>query len=164
MYLRKNDNSNFTMKNDIIDSERTLDISEISEIERIIGIKLPKEYSEFLLKFNGGKPIRNCFVLDSEDYKEVSHFYSERFSIYSGDLIKSINKYTDQIPSHYLPVAESPNGDVFCISLKKIDFGSVYIWDHEMANYDGKPWEENMLKLAETLSIFLESLVNDIDT
>ena len=131
---------------------------EIPLIEKRLGFKLPSQYREFLLKNNGGTPRPDTVPYEGEYFDYVALFYAIRNNAYSNDLFRNIEEYKKYILSHYLPIAESPGGDVYCISLKSEDYGSIYYWDHEEANYDGDPWEENMIKLANSLTDFLESL------
>ena len=42
----------------------TTNESAIQEFEKLIGHRLPDDYREFLLEFNGGHPEPNTFMLD----------------------------------------------------------------------------------------------------
>ncbi|MDT4329063.1 SMI1/KNR4 family protein [Methylomonas sp. MED-D] len=146
------------METEIIESAVPLSESDIERIEERIGIKLPSELKMFLLKSNGGKPKPDTVCFEGEYFDSVAFFYGEEFRSYVSDLILSTENYRDLIPGHYLPFGESPGGNVYCLSLKDEDYGAVYYWDHEMANYDGEPWEENMTKLSNALSEFIDGL------
>ena len=149
------------MSTEITESAVALNEKDIERIEAEIGLNLPVVYREFLLRHNGGKPKPDAVRYNGDYFDYVGFFYSEQFRSYASDLIRSIASYKELIPSHYFPIGESPGGDVYCLSLKKEDYGSVYYWDHEIANYDGEPWEENMIKLANTLSEFIEGLYEE---
>jgi len=148
-----------TMK--IVESYKRLSGSDIARIEEKLKVKLPEEYREFLLKYNGGKPIPDAVRHEGEYLDFVAFFYAARFNIYADDLLRNVEEYSEYILDHYLPFAESPGGDVYCLSLKPDEHGSVYYWDHEMANYDGEPWEENMIKLARSFDEFLAGLYTE---
>ncbi len=143
---------------EIIESYTPLNDKDIERIEKRLKVKLPNEYREFLLKSNGGKPVPDTVKHDGEYFDYVSYFYGARFNTYADDLFRNVEEYSEYILPHYLPIADSPGGDVYCLSLKPEDYGSIYYWDHEMANYDGDPWEENMVKLAGSLNVFLAGL------
>ena len=142
----------------IQNQETPLKDREIPVIEKRLGFKLPEQYKAFLLKNNGGTPSPDTVPYNGEYFDYVSLFYAVRTNAYSNDLFRNIEEYKEYILDHYLPIAESPGGDVYCISLKTDDYGAIYCWDHEEANYGGEPWEENMIKLANSLNEFLESL------
>ena len=143
---------------EIIESYTPLNESDIEQIESKLGFALPGEYRVFLLKNNGGRPIPDGVKHEGEYFDFVSCFFGVRFNTYADDLFRNIEEYSEYVLSHYLPIGDSPGGDLYCLSLKDGDFGSVYHWDHELANYDGDPWEENMTKLAGSLNEFLGNL------
>ena len=149
---------------EIVDSYTPLNESDIGRIEERLELTLPKEYREFLLKNNGGKPIPDTVKYEGEYFDYVSFFYAARFNTYGDDLFRNVEEYNEYILPHYLLFGESPGGDVYCLSLKAEDLGAVYYWDHEMANYDGEPWEENMIKLAPSLNEFLAGLYSEENT
>lgn len=149
------------MKVEIKDQEESLSESAIPAIEKRLGFSLPNEYRDFLKISNGGSPVPDAVKYEGEYFDYVSMFYSVRRNAYSNDLFRNIEEYRELIPSHYLPIGESPGGDVFCLSLKNEDYGAVYYWNHEEANYDGEPWEMNMIKLAASFNEFLDSLYEE---
>lgn len=149
------------MSAEINESAVPLNENDIERIEKEIGIKLPPEFQSFLLKYNGGKPKPDAVRYSGDYFDFVAFFYGERFRSYASDLIPSVAFYKELIPNHYLPIGESPGGDVYCLSLKNEDYGSVYYWDHEIANYDGEPWEENLIKLSISLSEFIDDLYEE---
>ncbi|VUD46301.1 hypothetical protein TDB9533_00796 [Thalassocella blandensis] len=148
----------------IVDSYTTLKTSDIEIIEKKLGITLPKDYRKFLLQNNGGKPIPDAVKLEGEYFDYVACFYGIRSSNYSDDLFRNVREYDGYIPPHYLPIGESPGGDIYCLSLIAEELGAVYYWDHELANYEGDPWEENMIKLAPALTEFLAGLYHEQNT
>ena len=143
---------------DIVNSYSPLNPGDIDRIENRLGFNLPREYREFLLRNNGGKPISDAVKHEGEYFDYVACFYGVRFNTYSDDLFRNLEEYRDYILPHYLPIGDSPGGDVYCLSLKDSDSGAVYYWDHEMANYGGEPWEDNMIRLAGSLTEFLAGL------
>jgi len=145
----------------INESEPPLTDKEIEIIHKRLGYKLPDEYRQFLQVSNGGVPSPDAVRHDGEYYDYVSCFYAVRNNAYSNDLFVNIEEYKDLILSHYLPIGDSPGGNVYCISLKAEDFGAVYFWDHDEANYEGEPWEFNMTLLSPSFNKFIESLYSE---
>lgn len=95
---------------------------------------------------------------DNEYFDTVGHFYAVLNECEYDDLVRQIREYEGKISKDYLPIAESPGGNVFCISLKSEEYGYVYHWDHETANYDGEPWDYNMTCLSTSFEEFLNNL------
>ena len=143
---------------DILESYNSISLEDLIEVERKITYQLPEEYKLFLLKHNGGRPVLDGVRYENEHFDFVGYFYAIRGEMYHDDLVRQIGEYKNLIPEGYLPIGESPGGDVFCISLKEPNKGSVFYWDHEEANYDGEPWEYNMTNLSPSLTEFLKSL------
>ncbi len=140
------------------DSHTSIGEVDLHSVEENIGFELPVEYKSFLLKHNGGRPILDSVRHENQHFDYVGYFYAIRGETYHDDLLRQIGELKGMIPDGYLPIAESPGGDVFCISLKKPTKGAVFHWDHEEANYDGEPWEHNMTNLSPSFSVFLDSL------
>ena len=143
---------------EFIDSYNPISENDLKNVENKIGYQLPDEYKSFLLKHNGGRPNLDGVRHNGEHFDYVGHFYAIRGEMYHDDLIHQIKEYKDMIPEGYLPIGESPGGDVFCISLKDPTKGALFHWDHEEANYDGEPWEYNMINLSPSLNEFIKGL------
>ena len=143
---------------EVKDSYKTIFRKDIGRLEKDLSINFPDEYVEFILKHNGGCIFPDGVKVNGEHFDFVSHLYAIRNEMAYDDLLTKINEYSGMILEHYLPFGESPGGDVFCFSLLQNEFGSVYHWDHEQANYDGDPWEYNMTLLASSFNEFIESL------
>lgn len=145
----------------ISESYSNIRVEDIERVELACNINLPLEYREFLLKHNGGNPEHHDYKLAGEFAGDFSHFYGIRVYPASSDLQTLYEEYQELIPSGYFPIGESYGGDVLCICLKESELGSIYIWDHETAIYDGEPWFENMSKLASDLKSFLSMLYTE---
>ena len=135
--------------------------SEIGLVEKRLGFDIPPEYKIFLLKTNGGIPYPGSVKYDGEYYDCVAYFYSAGNDNSSNDLFRNLEEYRGVVPSHYLAIAESPGGNLYCLSLKNEDYGSVYFWEHDEANYDGETREENMILLAPSLTKFIDELYEE---
>lgn len=142
----------------ISESQPSLTEKEVENVVKKLAFEIPIEYREFLQQTNGGIPVPDAVKHEGKYWDNVSCFYSVRNNLCSDDLFRNIEEYKEMLPSHYLPIGESPGGNLYCLSLRSEDFGSVYFWDHDEANYDGEPWEENMTLLASSLPVFINSL------
>ncbi|MCD9017906.1 SMI1/KNR4 family protein [Parachryseolinea silvisoli] len=120
----------------IFQPEAKLDVLQIEEIEKIVGLRFPDDYKEHLLEFNGGQCDLNIFVFD-EDGKMSESSIDWFLAIYEGEY-DNLRSYIEvykvlekRMPSNMLPIAHDPVGNLICISCDGDDFGRVYFWDHE---------------------------------
>ena len=104
---------------EFVDSYNPLSPNDLAEVEAKVGRPLPKEYKSFLLKHNGGRPVLDSVSHNGEHFDFIGHFYAVRGEMYYNDLVRQIGEHEGMIPKGYLPIGESPGGDVFCLSLKK---------------------------------------------
>jgi len=139
-------------------SAGSLSVEDIARVESRFDIDFPADYRDFLLRNNGGKPRPSWYPVNDEYEDEISYFLSINAPDRHSDLATQIENYRDWILPTYLPYAVCCGGDVLCISLKDDDPGSVYHWNHGLANHAGEPFEDNMTRLADSLSDFLETV------
>ena len=143
-----------------------LNSPEIEDVEKVAGLIFPVEYKDHLLKFNGGKcsPCELAFI---ENGKSTSSYIDKFLAIYSGkydNLIDYIHIYKideKRLPTHILPVANDPGGNLICISCGGSDNGYVYFWDHETevdySNSDDADYS-NLYLIAKTFNEFIDGL------
>lgn len=117
-------------------TEAKISIDEINNLEKTIGMTLPKDYREHLLLYNGGQCFPNEFSF-KEDNKLTDSCIDWFLAIYDGEYDNLIN-YIDiykldeqRIPTNLIPIAHDPGGNLICISCDGDDKGYIYFWDHE---------------------------------
>jgi len=144
----------------IVDPHRPTSNQEIDLFEKDLNIKLPTEYRNWLLKFNGGSPRPRVFEfrLDGEEASScVAWFYA----IDEGrinNLRKTIEvfKLNDvRMPVDLLPIACDPGGNQICLGYQGDNLGKVFFWDHEQecgGEYD------NCYLIANSFNEFLANL------
>jgi hypothetical protein len=72
---------------------------------------------------------------------------------------QKLDIYAERVPDWLLPVASDALGNLFAVSLRDQDRGSVWFWDHEReADEDEPPTETNLRRKAADWRTFLESL------
>lgn len=123
----------------IKNTHNSLDISELEAFEKRNNIHLPIEYREFILKYNGGKPVPNSFNFIDSDGKKSNSLVQYFLSIHNEksfdnmELTYEYNINEERIPSYILPIASDPFGNYICISTKEESYGKIYFCDHEAA-------------------------------
>lgn len=117
-------------------TEKKIVKEDISNIEEFVKLKFPNSYIQHLLKYNGGQCSPSAFTFLENGQKSNSRI-DWFLAIYDGEydnLKEYIETYKIQqkrLPSHILPIAHDPGGNLICISCGNEDNGIIYFWDHE---------------------------------
>lgn len=135
------------------------DHNKIILLEAKIG-KLPGDYINFLMTFNGGRPSPNLIKL------EDTIFVVNDLLATVGDekIYNSIENYCDvyknRTPLKTVPIGTNPGGDLFLIDLNIETFGKIYYWSHdEESDDDGSYFFENITPLFNNFDEFINSLI-----
>jgi cell wall assembly regulator SMI1 len=135
-----------------LDREAPASRDLVDRLEQQLGQSLPDDYRDYLLQQDGGRL--------SDNNEAVSEIFglNESFEYYNS-MWKHLQMYRDRVPPWLLPVASDEYGNLFAISLRTSDFGSVWFWNHELeADEDEPPTEDNIELKAPSWTAFLESL------
>ena len=135
--------------------------ADILSLEKDFNIILPVEYKNFLMENNGGEPQSHDYQVNGEYFDDIGWFFGIREYPATHDLKTENIESQNAIPPHYFCIGVSYGGNLICLSLKEEEFGSIYRWDHETANYDGEPWEDNMTKICDSIGQFIEMLYRE---
>jgi hypothetical protein len=141
-------------------SNGSLQESYLETIEQFLELKLPKSYRIFLLKYNGGEPIKNVFFYkeDKTNGSIIDRFFGLVSNKYE-NLLVYLRTYRERIPLNMIPIAYDPGGNLILISVKSKDRGKIYFWDHEMEVDDGEtPDYSNLTLIADSFDEFIEGL------
>jgi hypothetical protein len=131
--------------------EPPVPVEALDRLERRIGMTLPAVYRDYLLAQDGGRLSDN-----SEALKTI--FGLGKLPKWTS-LWEVLKVYAGRLPPWLLPVADDEYGNLFAISLRHEDPGSVWFWDHEEeADEDEPPTEDNIRPLAPDWVAFLDSL------
>jgi len=124
---------------------------QIVRLEERLGRALPADYRDYLLAQDGGRLASNDGAVDTifglGDVPDWASMWDKL------DVLK------DRMPSWLVPVADDAYGNLYAVSLRPSDFGSVWFWDHEEEADEGQPpSEENISFKAGSWTAFLERL------
>jgi cell wall assembly regulator SMI1 len=150
-------------------TESQLNLAQIEEVEKYIGLNFPSEYKEHLLQNNGGQCSPNVFKFN-ENGAWTESCIDWFLAIYDGEY-DNLKKYIEtykieekRLPDHILPIAHDPGGNLICISCHKNDEGHIYFWDHEN-EVDYKISNDNnysnLYLVAKSFSEFIDGLKED---
>lgn len=125
---------------------------QIDQLERRIGTSLPADYRQYLAEQNGGRLENN-----NEAAKTVFGLGDE-LPDYT-NMADMLDTYAGRVPAWLLPVAQDEYGNLFAVSLRPEDNGSLWFWDHEEEADEGEPpAEDNIQRKADSWSQFLNQL------
>ncbi len=111
-------------------------LTELDSLECDAGVVFPSEYRNHLLQYNGGQCSPNVFRF-SENGKVTSSFIDWFLATQREgwgslkDYIETFKVDEKRIPSHLIPIAFDPGGNLVCLSCAGNDVGAIYFWDHE---------------------------------
>ena len=147
------------------------DEKSVGELERRLGIRLPVQYRNFLLKYNGS-------FLDSDSSIRVSYGSMDDnlpllclFALCKERQTFTLEGHLDEyiegsrIMQSFLPIGQDACDDMICLKIKGENTGRIYAWifeeeaepeDVEAENEAG--WE-NMYFLANDFDEFIEKIV-----
>lgn len=151
------------------DAQEQLNIGQIEEIENYVKLSFPQEYKDYLLQSNGGRCEPNVFGFIENE--EITNSSIDWFlSIYDGEY-DNLKDYIDmykieekRIPTHILPIAHDPGGNLICISCGKKDNGYIYFWDHEKeVDYNKSDDNDysNLYLVAKSFTKFIDNLEDE---
>ena len=141
----------------------------IKNLEKQRGIILPKDYKEFLSKYNGGTPkYMNTFrLMDSNNDSDsnIDNFLGIDHPCETLSMRYIFEFFGTRVPKPLLPIARDPFGNLICICTQGDNYGKVYFWDHEDEGMDNnEPWWKNIYLIANSFIEFMNGLFEfDID-
>src|SRR5438045_1042548 len=95
----------------------------VERLEQQLGRRLPESYRDYLLKQDGGR-------LRSNDAGVNTIFGLGEVPDWAS-MWRVLKTFHDRVPAWLLPVARDEVGNLYAISLRDEDLGSVWFWDHE---------------------------------
>ncbi|MFC9777513.1 SMI1/KNR4 family protein [Paenibacillus chitinolyticus] len=129
-------------------------INEIREFEGKYVLKLPEQYIDFLLKYNGGYPEASTFkISDEEGESVVNKFYG--IGDMKGNLAKVFEILDGELPEGFIAIASDPGGNEICIGISEEYFGKIYFWIHDM---EANEEMDNMFFINNSFNDFFENL------
>lgn len=115
----------------------------IEEEEKFWHIKLPKDYLNFIMCYNGGEPIQDTLTHNDYDYNidrflcilddvENSEYGEYDIGVVEGEIGEMLTENEDLIGIEVLPIAELYGGDMVCLDFRKNpEAPTVCVWDSE---------------------------------
>jgi hypothetical protein len=138
-----------------------LDSQELKAFEEQHGVTLPGDYKSFLKKHNGGspEPAIEPVIGTPVQWLYGLHRGENWASLYW--LVETV--LHNHLPDNLLPIAHDPGGNLFILSLREVDHGHIYFWDHESeTETDPLKFYRKLKFVAESFTIFIDSLEDHV--
>lgn len=135
----------------------------ITALEQGWRIRLPKDYKNFLININGGKPKKKLFTLKDQSNNSL---IAGLFGISEEEDYNILTRYPsmlgDRIPTNMFPIADDQGGNFILLSVKEADRGKVYFWDHNWEAEEGQmPDYSNLTLIADSFDEFINNLKSE---
>jgi hypothetical protein len=140
-----------------------VDEPRVLALESRFGSRLPEDYREFLLAFNGGKPVPACFQFTSKSGRTSDSVVNWFLSLSHEEMlnIEAVLGWLDsRIPPDVVPIAIDPFGNFILLGLRGDVRGKVYFWDHDREPERQPDWS-NIDLIADSFDGFLRALTPD---
>lgn len=135
-----------------------LEYMNIKQAEESMERRIPIEYIEFLLLYNGGHPERCEFYESVTDCPWGVELFYGIGGKNKCDLVGVCKEYESRMPKELLPIANT-GGCQICICTEGENTGKIFFWDSEEEIPEAEqPCYENVYFLAASLMVFLEEL------
>lgn len=104
--------------------------ADLNAVERRLGFRFPDAFRKHYLMYNGGNPIQDRFV-DESDMRIVHEFLPIKAS--SVPTLPTLERSLEllrgsglNLPMHLIPFANDPFGNLYCFSARDEDLGAIY--------------------------------------
>lgn len=106
------------------------DKHQIKKLEEILGVTMPDDYIECVMKNNAGYPSLKIFTTDVEN----EHVFNNLLTFDESKSVNIFNTYKSVLAAsgnkELLPFAEDPFGNYICFDFSESSVKIVY-WEHE---------------------------------
>ena len=142
-----------------------LNDSDIIELEKTIGLSLPKNYLNFLKNTNGGTPKLDSLKVrlnNKEELWSISYFFGIHRAEYWASIFWTLKALNHRIPTEFFPFANNGGGDYYVINLSTEKNGEISIWNHDTeSENNGLKYYKNIRFLFKSFEEFSKSLIKD---
>jgi hypothetical protein len=141
-----------------------LSLERLESFEKFIQIKLPVDYREFLLQYNGGKPQPSGFWIHPYDDGDSVYQF---LGLHDGPKGRSIDTCKGEelygIPRSLLPIGDDGLGNSICLGLSESTYGEIFFLDHDEHPYHDPESPDGIIKLSNSFTEFCDSLIDHHD-
>lgn len=132
--------------------------TELQCLEQQLKVELPSEYKDFLVRYNGGRPVPSGFPVEGHPEKilPIQLFFGMGRSFESSCLTWNYTESRGRIPEELFPIGRSDTGDWICLCVAEEKRGQVFFWG--MLEEMDRPTWDNVYWVADKFTNFLKIL------
>jgi hypothetical protein len=132
--------------------------SDITNFEKNNALKLPEDYKNFMLQYNGGYPMPNSFKIKKYGASMMDCFYGINAKTDIRDMEYNKKIYKKRVPKEFLIIGADQLGNLILIGIKDKYINKIYFWWHEEESDTDEPVYTNIYMIADNFNTFLNSL------
>lgn len=123
-----------------IETSKPINESDIERVEREFNINFPAEFKEHYLQYNGGYPEKDIYVWSGGERTTINTFSSIKEKRFTNleEMYRDLVVLESYLPIGIIPFATDDGGNLFCISAREEDYGSVYYHNNDHYNIEMK--------------------------
>lgn len=130
---------------------------DIAAVERRLSFKFPKDYAQFLLSINGGRPSSMFFHLRKKGHRTEVFVVNMLYGINHGDFslewwCRTMVIDEKRLPQGLCPIGNDPFGNLFCIAVRGKHAGAIY-WQSSEHEHDADLDEEGYPVLSSLIAL-----------
>ena len=126
---------------------------DLDDFEEWNDVLLPDDYRDFIMEFNGGKPVPSRL---KKIGTEIDWIYGFHNGPDWASIFFALDTYQGRLPGSCMPIAYDIAGNLIIMSLSKQSLGVVAFWDHENeAQGDAINYLDNVVEIADSFTDFL---------
>lgn len=104
---------------------KKIDLNKILEVEKHFNYKFPNNFVNFVLQYNGGKPISKIFYVN----KEIERVFKTMLSFNKEDRENIYIGFDTKYKNNLIAVASDEVGNLICYER---DTNNIVYWNHEL--------------------------------
>lgn len=149
------------MDQQFIETGASLDLEAFKGFETLFELKLPEDFKNHYLIFNGGCPAIKRFIYFDNTFIRINHFFSMRVLKHTSIEMTYIDlaQKQDFLPKGIIPFACEDCGNMFCISTREETYNKVYFCDCD--RYELGFTDQHLFLITNTFDEFLAQLTTD---
>lgn len=148
------------MLRELFDANPSVDFERLAAFEKAHGLDLPREFKDFILKYNGGRPVPALFPihgLAENPVGKIQAFFGLDAVVRSENFDTLMAELAGTIPVGLLPIGCTEGDDFVCIDMRhKTD--RIVFWDRRPF-WGTNIWnEDDLYPVARSFSDLLANL------
>jgi len=142
-----------------LETSQSLLPEDLTALQDQFNIKLPPDFKEHYLKFNGGYPEKRHFQWPDQQTTRINAFKSIKYEGFGSfeETYTDLVLLEEYLPAGILPFAVDDGGNFFCISARDEDYNNIYYCNND--DYNPENNEEHLTWLTNNFGDFLDRLV-----